>query len=54
MGVREEQERPRDFLPRALEACPSPEQALAVAVRGAIRGISGKAKPALTTGRSPS
>ena len=33
MGVREEQERRRDFLLRALESCPDPEQALAVAVR---------------------
>ena len=33
MGVQEEQERRRDLLLRALEACPDPEQALAVAVR---------------------
>ncbi len=33
MGVQEEQERRRDFLLRALESCPDPEQALAVAVR---------------------
>ena len=33
MGVQEEQERRRDLLLRALEACPEPEQALAVAVR---------------------
>ncbi len=33
MSVQEEQARRRDFLLRALEACPDPEQALAVAVR---------------------
>ncbi len=33
MGVQEEQERRRDLLLRALEACPEPEQALAVAFR---------------------
>jgi hypothetical protein len=33
MGVQEEQERRRELLLRALEACPDPEQALAVAVR---------------------
>ncbi len=33
MGVQEEQERRCDLLLRALEACPDPEQALAVAVR---------------------
>ncbi len=33
MGVQEEQERRRDLLLRALDACPDPEQALAVAVR---------------------
>ncbi len=33
MGVQEEQERRRDLLLKALEACPDPEQALAVAVR---------------------
>ncbi len=33
MGVQEEQGRRRDLLLRALEACPDPEQALAVAVR---------------------
>ncbi len=33
MGVQEEQERRRDLLLRALETCPDPEQALAVAVR---------------------
>ena len=54
MGVQEEHERRRDFLLTALEACPDPGQALAVAVRRAIRGISGKARSALTTGRSPS
>jgi hypothetical protein len=33
MVVQEEQERRRDLLLRALDACPNPEQALAVAVR---------------------
>ncbi len=46
MGVREEQERRRDLLLRVLEACPDPEQA--------FRGISGKARSALSIGRSPS
>ncbi len=33
MGVQEEQERRRELLLRALEACPDPEQALAMALR---------------------
>ncbi|MCZ6861861.1 MAG: hypothetical protein O7I42_16560 [Alphaproteobacteria bacterium] len=33
MGIQEEQERRRDLLQRALEACSDPEQALAMAVR---------------------
>ena len=33
MGIQEEQERRRDLLLKALEACSDPEQALTVAVR---------------------
>ena len=59
MGVQEEQERRRDLLLRALEACPDPEQALAVAVRMEqfiIDGQTSREKPheATQPGEQPS
>ncbi|MHA1152130.1 MAG: hypothetical protein ACTSQ7_05595 [Alphaproteobacteria bacterium] len=59
MGVQEEQERRRDLLLRALEACTDPEQALAMAVRMEqfiIDGQISREKPheATQPGRQPS
>ncbi len=60
MGVQEEQVRRRDMLLRVLEACPDPEQALAVAVRMEQFIIDGQAlremphKPTLSGGQPSS
>ena len=52
MGIQEEQERRRDLLLKALEACPDPEQALTVAVRMEqfiIDGENSREQPPETT-----